>query len=147
MLEVHFGAGGMRLFEPDQLAAAQIGYSITSNGQSLIDRRQGSWQPSWLVIGFDTLVGDPIFIDTSSPLLPVFTAMHGGGPWKPMLISPSLEHFFRIYKEFSRISKGRTCPVDLENNPLSVLEQSKFLELTRAAGSLESEFWEIMLEP
>ena len=72
--------------------------------------------------------------------------MHGEGQWKPILISPNLEHFFRVYVELCRISIGRTSPIDLESNPLSRIEQSKFLELTRAPGQLDSEFWQIMFE-
>ena len=51
------------------------------------------WQPQWFVIGMETLIGDPVFVDLDDPNLPVFTAMHGMGSWRAVRLAPSLEGF------------------------------------------------------
>ena len=78
----------------DELDAAQIGYAThVLTGQSLIGSSDGDWQLSWLTIGSDTLCGDPIFVDMADPALPVLTAPHGAGTWRPERLSASFEDF------------------------------------------------------
>jgi hypothetical protein len=63
----------------DELDQGQIGYSVDDNNNSLITGQEGDWKDEWLVIGVDGLIGDPIFVDTSSKKLQVLTAAHGEG--------------------------------------------------------------------
>lgn len=141
--EVGFGAGGIRLFTSDEVEAGQVGYSVDPNGSSLCGIANGEWKSSWLVIGSDTGVGDPIFLDTSDPNLAVLTAMHGESMWNPKPIAISIEAFGRIFVGFQRIAKGRTNPVESEDNPIAITEQDGFLSLVAEnnEGRIGSEFW------
>jgi hypothetical protein len=48
----------------------------------LTGQSEGDWKPNWLVIGFEDLCGDPLFVDIESAGFPVFTAAHGMENWK-----------------------------------------------------------------
>jgi hypothetical protein len=85
----------VELYAPAELEAGQVGYSVDVEGRSLIGG-DGGWRAEWVVIGIETLLGDPIFVDVTTPQLPVFTAMHGMGKWDPELIADSLEQFLGI---------------------------------------------------
>jgi hypothetical protein len=80
----------VELFASSALDTAQIGYSRTADGDSLVGGG-GSWQAEWFVIGCDAELGDPVFVDLSLPELPVLSAMHGMGVWEPFQIAESLE--------------------------------------------------------
>src|SRR5690348_10851647 len=80
--DIRYGAGGIKLFRAAELDEGQVGYSVSPDGKSLCTGKQGAWQPNWLVVGYETACGDPLFIHTDNPALPVFTAMHGEGEWE-----------------------------------------------------------------
>ncbi|WP_445613698.1 hypothetical protein [Geobacillus sp. YF-1] len=92
--EFKFESVEVYIFSPDEIDNAQIGYSIDLRGNSLTGENKGDWKGAWLVIGHDLEVGDPIFVDLSSPNYPVFTAKHGLGYWEAVLLSESLFLFF-----------------------------------------------------
>jgi hypothetical protein len=146
--EIRFDTGGLKLFTPEELEERQVGYSRSREGKSFCDGRPGSWQPEWLAIGYETGLGDPIFLDTSVPALPVLTAMHGAGSWEPETISLSLQDFATALRAFQEVSVGRESPVALERNPLSPEERESALQ--RIAGAHGDEigmaFWEALLE-
>ena len=144
---VSFGYSGITLFAPGELDKQQIGYSRGADGQSFCDGRLGSWQPQWLVIGQDTLVGDPFIVDTSHPSSRVMTAMHGEGPWNPYQIARSLDVFGETLRTIRQIAVGREYPVALEKNPLPEAERDKVLdEINRLnGGAIEMDFWKIFL--
>ena len=142
-VEVAFGCGGIYLFPLEELAEGQLGYSVAPDGTSLEGDREGDWRSSWLAIGYETALGDPIFSDTSELALPVYTAMHGEGPWRPQQIALSFESFLNALAEFSRISVGRTCPIDLEANPLDERSRADFLRMISSLNEnrLDCDFW------
>ena len=80
------------LVSPDGLGAAQVGFAISPDGQSLVGT-DGQWRPDWLVVGFDDDLGDPVFIDVGDPSLPVYTATHGVGFWRPVQLASSFASF------------------------------------------------------
>ena len=80
-LEVSFDVGGLELFPVSSLEDAQVGYSRTPHGKSLVGQDGGAWKANWMVIGRETCCGDPIFVDVEDTRVPVFTAMHGEGSW------------------------------------------------------------------
>jgi hypothetical protein len=145
--EISYDVGGLKLFTPEELEEAQVGYSRSAEGQSFCNGDPESWKPQWLVIGHETALGDPIFIDTSASGLPVLTAMHGEGAWEPRMIALSLEDFAVALSAFQKISVGRENPVALEQNPLSPQERDRALR--QIAGTKQDEidmdFWEAML--
>lgn len=77
---------------PDDLDKLQIGYAVGPDGASLADG-DGTWQVSWLVIGSEDLLGDPVLVDLDNPSFPVYTAMHGTGKWDLILLAPALSEF------------------------------------------------------
>ncbi|MEM5018349.1 hypothetical protein WKH31_18790 [Metabacillus indicus] len=83
----------IHLFSREEFDEGQLGYSIDENGNSLAGIEEGDWKESWYVIGYDELVGDPIFIDISIEKYPVMTAMHGQGEWEPEVMYWTLNKF------------------------------------------------------
>ena len=146
--EINFGYGGLKLFAPEEIEEGQVGYSRSAEGASFCDGMPGSWKSEWIVIGLDTLVGDPIILDTSSSVLPVMTAAQGEESWDPDLISASLSAFDKAMKMIQRLSVGRENPVELEKNPLPDEGKARALEAIRALNGNEAglEFWKLMLE-
>src|SRR5436853_4533148 len=102
--EISFGWSGVRLFPLAELDEGQIGYSRSQDGQSFCDGVEGSWKPERIVIAYDTGLGDPITLDTSSPTLRVMTAMHGEGKWEPHPIARSLNVFAATLRALKEIS-------------------------------------------
>jgi hypothetical protein len=54
----------LEIWDPANLAASQVGYSIDKHGNSLITAGEYSWQPQWVAVGNETLMGDPLFLST-----------------------------------------------------------------------------------
>ena len=79
--EVTIGYSTIYLFAKSGLVEGQKGYSVDPNGKILTGEKDGDWKNSWLVIGYEELCGDPIFVDLNLEHLPVFTAIHGIGSW------------------------------------------------------------------
>jgi hypothetical protein len=145
--EISFDAGGLKLFTPQELEEGQVGYARSEEGKSLCDGRPGSWQPEWVVIGNETGMGDPIFLDTSLPALPVLTAMQGEESWEPRTIAASLKDFAAALRAFQEIAVGREHPVALERNPLSSEERERALQRIAGANGdeIDMDFWEALL--
>ncbi|MED1267598.1 hypothetical protein P4U03_13430 [Bacillus mycoides] len=89
----------IELFNSEEIEEGQIGYRITDNGESLMSNEEGSWQESWIVIGLDSYIGDPIFVDTKGIECAVYTAEHGEGIWNPMLVAESIDQVIQAVKE------------------------------------------------
>ena len=113
--EISIGYFGVELDKVEDIPQAQRGYG----GED--------WKPSWLVIGRDSSVGDPVFLDTSDSEFPVFTAVHGQGDWDALPIAPSVEAFFAILERLRALSARRESPVALEQHPISEREAQGFL--------------------
>jgi hypothetical protein len=146
--EVSYGCGGIRLFSDGELQEAQVGYSVAPDGTSLCSGEDGAWQPRWVVIGYETACGDPLFIDTADPALPVLRAMHGEGAWEPEPVAISVEAFASSLKEFALISRGRSNPVEREDNPLPDAARREFLSRVAELNErrIEPDFWAAILE-
>ena len=82
------------LVAPASLDTAQVGYAVAPDGQSLVGG-EGRWKPEWLVIGYDAELGDPLFVDLNDLSMPVYTAMHGAGTWKPTLVASDVRSFLQ----------------------------------------------------
>ena len=107
---------------------------------------EGSWKKEWLVIGYEDLCGDAIFIDTASEGYPVYTAVHGEGAWRPKPIATTLNGFAQAMKDVSTIVRGRETPVELETNPIGAEEKADFIaKLQRENPDIDLEFWELWL--
>lgn len=144
--EVNFGCGGIKLFALPDIEQGQFGYSIAPDGTSLCSEEQGAWRSCWVVIGYDTACGDPIFIDTDSAALTVFTAMHGQGSWHPNPVATSPEIFAKCVDAFSKIAAGRANPMELEDHPLADEERKDYLDRVAELNqtSTAPEFWGVL---
>jgi hypothetical protein len=144
--EISFGYVGLRIFSSTELEKGQTGYSPSSEGDFLCDGNSGSWKPEWIVIGYDTSLGDPIILDTSSAQ--IMTAMHGEGSWEPYSIAKSLHAFAVALQEIKRASTGRESPAALEKNPLPEGQRRPILDMIRKASGdgINLEFWRLIME-
>lgn len=141
---VAIGYWGIELVPSDRLPAAQLGYGILPKG---VERDTSGWKKSWLVIGRETLCGDPVFIETKEPVLPVYTAAHGTGFWEPQLIAPSSIAFFELIAQLTELANGRENPVALEKNPIPQKELQRFRKVLSAYfGRRIPEFWNSLWE-
>lgn len=92
----------LELFSFEQLEEAQIGYLITPDGHSLITDEEDSWDANWIVIGYETMCGDPLIIELNEKGYPVSTLIHGIGSWNGgNFLADSLENFLAIMKEIN----------------------------------------------
>jgi len=140
---VEFGYTAIRIYRSDELAGAQLGYSVNPDGVSLIGQNDGDWHSNWLVIGNEELCGEPIFIDTSQPGFPVYNAMHGQGRWDPEPLAVSLAALRESLSALAEIAKGREDPIALEQNPLPEAERNGFLATVRRLNpGIDISFWE-----
>jgi hypothetical protein len=96
---VSIGYTGIELVDEKDIDKNQVGYSNLPNGESLIGNESGDWKKDWVVIGYETGCRDPIFIDTSDPNFPVYTAVHGEGNWNPNLISSTYRGLLQIIEK------------------------------------------------
>lgn len=81
------------IFLREEFEEGQLGYRSDGEGISFIGDNEGDWKESWHVIGYETLMGDPILVDISEKEYPVMTAMHGEEDWEPQELFPSLDKF------------------------------------------------------
>jgi hypothetical protein len=145
--EVSYGFTGLKLLEAEEAFAGQIGYSVSPDGQSFCGTKPGDWRANWFVVGHDTELGDPIFIDLAAAGSPVFTAAHGDGAWDPKLVAISLQAFARCWREFAVIARGRANPAELEINPLPGAERRAYLDRIKEINEgIEAELWAALLE-
>ncbi|MGH7719327.1 MAG: hypothetical protein ACREON_10845, partial [Gemmatimonadaceae bacterium] len=142
------GFRAVSLADPDGLAEAQIGYSISAGGDDLTGTAPGDWRPSWLVIGHEDETGDPLFVDTTSGDWPVYTAAHGDGTWLPERIADGILSFCRALHLLRYVAPGRETPVALETNPVPESEQRRILSRIEDENPYSSlDFWESWLLP
>ena len=144
--EISIGSGGLRLEPEKGLPELQVGYSVAPDGMNLCTGEEGAWQENWLVIGYDTSVGDPVILDTSAPIS-LLTAMHGAGSWDPVCIATSLDGFDLALKEVQRLAFNRENPVSLGSNPIPPSELALALAKIEAANpSVDILFWKLKLQ-
>lgn len=145
--EVSFAYQTVRLFTVEELEGAQLGYSVGDSGEDFTGEKAGDWKRSWLVVAYEDLLGDPLFVDLSPSELPVYTAAHGEGEWNPVLVASSFNGFIEALKEVKRVSEGRSNPVEAERNPLPDSERQRVLSrITELSGNASLEFWESWFE-
>jgi len=138
---VRIGYSGVELDSLAGIPEAQKGYSIIPEGS------ETDWRASWLVIGHEISMGDPVFIDVEEEDFPVYTAPHGEGSWSPTQIAPSSSALFAILAKLAALAKGRENPVLMEKNPISEVEKDRFLGFLGEFFTDEVPiFWTILVE-
>lgn len=121
---------GIKVFTLDQMEKGQIGYGCDPDGRPL----EGGWKAEWLAIGYEELCGDPLFIDTAQPQLPVYTAAHGQGSWAPDLIAPSTTVFFEFLNLIKKVKQNLLSP------------EAALSKITEISDGADLEFWVVLLE-
>lgn len=124
----------MTVYALGEIQQGQIGYRIAQDGRSVVG--PGQWEPHWIVIGYEDLCGDPIFLDVSKSELPVFTASHGQGLWESELIAQSAAAFFGSLHIVEEVQSGQL-------NRESGL--TKIAELNQQ-NDVDLEFWSVLME-
>jgi hypothetical protein len=134
---VSVGYGSIHLWPVVELQAAQKGYGIIPEGGKT------DWRDEWIVIGYEGLCGDPIFIATNDANFPVYTAAHGTGQWRPKLLAATFRHFIEILQRLQLLARGRATPAEMARHPITKKEEESFLAFIRA-GSPDARltFWE-----
>lgn len=143
---ISIGFSEINFFNANNLDEEQVGYSVATNGSSLVTKQYGDWNEDWFVIGNDNL-GDPIFIDCSDNNLPVFTSQHGEGNWDATLIANSLDKFKIILADLKILSVDRESPNEIEENPITEKDLKIFFKnLKDNNKGLDIWWWELFLE-
>jgi len=144
--EVFFGSNGFSIADEGSIKDLQLGYSVHPDGSDLSGTNEGDWQKSWVVIGTDTEVGDPFFVDTSEPSLPVYTAMHGMGEWSAELVSTSLTSFLEVLDYLNSISKQKFARIDPDENTITDPKELAAIKKKLQEISGEKYYWKIFIE-
>lgn len=145
---VDYGVGGIRLFRSDEVPPGQVGFAIASDGESLVGIGNADWRPEWVVIGYETAGGGPIFASAETPH-PVFSAMHGEGAWEPKLVAPSLGVLPLCVGKLRAFAWGRSNPVELSANPPTSEQQAEFLKVIGGLTNGDQDalgFWAVQIE-
>ena len=84
--DIELGSYEIYVFSESELEKGQIGYRYDKHKKSLISEENGKWQEGWIVIGYETDMGDPVFVNIDDDAYPVYTAERGTETWQPVNI-------------------------------------------------------------
>jgi hypothetical protein len=100
----------VKLIPAQRLAEEQNGFALAEGGTLRSVAATNGWRAGWVIIAHSSLLGDPYFLDVSSPDAegdcPVYTAMSGTDSWKPRLCASSFAMFLRILAVGMDVAKG-----------------------------------------
>ena len=109
-VETRTPAERVKLIPAQRLAEEQSGFALAEGGTLRSGAAANGWRAGWIIIGHSSLLGDPYFLDVSSPDAegdcPVYTAMSGTDTWKPRLCASSFAMFLRILAVGMDVAKG-----------------------------------------
>jgi len=109
-VETRMPSERVRLVPANKLIKEQIGFALLDSGDRRDDPTAQGWRPSWVIVAHSTLLGDPYFLDVSSPDAegdcPVYTAMRATESWKPRLCASSFALFLRILALGMELGEG-----------------------------------------
>ena len=100
----------VRLIPSIELLQEQLGFALDESGNLREQASSSGWRPQWIIVGHSSLLGDPYFLDVSSPDAegdcPVFTAMSGTDLWQAELCASSFAMFLRILSVGMEVADG-----------------------------------------
>ena len=109
-VETRTPAERVKLIPAQRLAEEQNGFALAEGGTLRSVAAANGWRAGWVIIAHSSLLGDPYFLDVSSPDAegdcPVYTAMSGTDTWKPRLCASSFAMFLRILAVGMDVAKG-----------------------------------------
>ena len=137
----------IEIFSFEQLDEFQIGYSVDSDGNSLVSADEDTWDEKWVVIAYETLCGDPIIIELNEDGYPVSLLMHGMDSWdNGSYLADSMVSFLNILKEIGyflaekQVLKGK---LNIQNKELKAI----LINIIEISNSTSFETWESLLNP
>lgn len=80
--DIELGTYEIYLFSQNELEKGQIGYRYDKHKS----KEHGKWKDEWIVIGYETDMGDPVFVNIDDDAYPVYTAERGTEVWQPVHI-------------------------------------------------------------
>ncbi|MET0791441.1 MAG: SMI1/KNR4 family protein [Polyangiaceae bacterium] len=108
-VETRTPAERIKLIPAQRLAEEQTGFALADSGALRSGAAPNGWRAGWIIIGHSSLLGDPYFLDVSSPDAegdcPVYTAMSGTDNWKARLCASSFAMFLRILAVGMEVAK------------------------------------------
>lgn len=108
-LETRTPSERIRLIPAAELIQEQEGFAF-EEGQVIHASRSSQWRPSWVVIGYSSLLGDPYFLDVQEADAegdcPVYTAMSGTDTWEAKLCASSFAMFLRVLSVTMQVAEG-----------------------------------------
>lgn len=131
----------------EQLDEFQVGYSIDTDGNSLVTDEEDTWDANWIVIAYETMCGDPIIIDLSEEGYPISSLMHGMDSWSGGdFLADSMESFINFMKDIGdfltekQVLEGKRMILTKELDILlnEFLKRNKFTDF---------EIWHSLLSP
>ncbi|PFW93938.1 SMI1/KNR4 family protein [Bacillus pseudomycoides] len=135
------------IFSFEQLDEFQVGYSIDTDGNSLVTDEEDTWDANWIVIAYETMCGDPIIIDLNEDGYPISSLMHGMDSWGVGgFLADSMDSFINFIKDIGnfltekQVLEGKRI---IQNRELKTL-LNKFLEINKFA---DFEIWHSLLSP
>jgi len=109
-VETRTPAERVKLIPAQRLLEEQKGFALVEGGAPRSAIAPNGWRAGWIIIAHSSLLGDPYFLDVSSPDAegdcPVYTAMSGTDTWKPRLCASSFAMFLRILAIGMEVAKG-----------------------------------------
>ena len=109
-VETRTPAECVKLIPAQRLAEEQQGFALSEAGTLRPAPAANGWRAGWIIIAHSSLLGDPYFLDVSSPDpegdCAVYTAMSGTELWKPRLCASSFAMFLRILAVGMDVAKG-----------------------------------------
>lgn len=84
--DIELGSYEIYLFSESELEKGQVGYRYDKHKNLLISEGNGKWQEGWIAIGYETDMGDPVFVNVDDDVYPVYTAERGTETWQPVYI-------------------------------------------------------------
>lgn len=135
------------IFSFEQLEEFQVGYSIDTDGNSLVTDEEDTWDANWIVIAYETMCGDPIIIDLNEDGYPISSLMHGMDSWGVGgFLADSMDSFINFIKDIGnfltekQVLEGKRI---IQSRELKTL-LNKFLEKNKFA---DFEIWHSLLSP
>ncbi|WP_283749441.1 thiamine transporter [Bacillus mycoides] len=84
--DIELGSYEIYVFSENELEKGQIGYRYDKHKNSLISEESGKWKEEWIVIGYETDMGDPVFVNVADDAYLVYTVERGTETWQPVHI-------------------------------------------------------------
>lgn len=148
---VFFGPQGFNnVTSQAQLHKAQLGFGISELGQETAQQgttiEAGQWQASWQVVGRDTELGDPYFVDTQHGDLPVYTGFLADKGWEVEQVATTLPSYVRCMQLL--LTHGGQTQAHFFPDHSSITDEATLAQLEQELIELSGcqHFWQLFMQ-